>query len=419
MKILWVHQYFGTPNGWGSQRQYEFARRWVAAGHTVEVVCCPAYDASLVDVCSAVEGIRLHVSGASYRPQMGFFRRCLAFLRFMLDALCLVTWRGKSYDVLITSSGPLTNLIPALWGHFLYRLPFVFEVLDVWPDAAVEAGVLRNRGLQRGCLWIESLGYRLAGQIVTCSTGMSARVYAKLEGAKHAPISESEAYKTYLLSGGSFGEKIVTIAHGAELERRDGKALHRRFCEENGWREDVCVVLYMGAMGQSNAIGDVVEAMRLTAGERQLVWVFAGGGREEGRIRQQLTRTQGVFLGKVNHKQMLDLCAAADINVVTFMHKPLFYENSPNKFFDGIAAGLPAVFNRTTWLEPWLEQYECGIVCKHDEPGREMAEALRSLASDRERLKQMGLGARLLAEEVFDRDKLAKKYLEILRKIAR
>jgi glycosyltransferase involved in cell wall biosynthesis len=418
MRVLWIQQYFGTPKGWGSQRQYAFARRWVAAGHTVDVVCCPAYDASLAAAeggVTVVDGVRLHVSGAGYRPQMGFARRILSFLRFMAEALWFVTRRGNAYDVLIASSGPLTNLLPALWGRLLHRLPFVFEVLDVWPDAAVEAGVLKSRVLRWGCLRLEALGYRWAGRIVTCSAGMSARVYAKMAGAKQAPISDSDEYKAYLAADGGLDARVATVAHGADLERRDRAACRRKLCEEQGWPEDVCVALYMGAMGLSNAIGDVVEAMRLTADEPRLVWVFAGLGSEEARIQAQLTRSRGAFLGKVAHERMLDICAAADINVVTFRHEPLFFENSPNKFFDGAAAGVPAVFNRTTWLEPWLKEYDCGVVCTGKEPGREMAEAIRVLAADPVRRKQMGAGARRLAEEVFSRDILAARYLAVLK----
>ena len=118
--------------------------------------------------------------------------------------------------------------------------------------------------------------------------------------------------------------------------------------------------------------------------------------------------------GRMAKEEVVVLVRAADVNLVTFRHEPLFFENSPNKFFDGIAAGVPALFNRSTWLEPWLEAYDCGIVCKGERPGEEMAAALRGLADDPERRRRMGLGARRLAEEVFDRDKLAAEYLALL-----
>ena len=418
MKILWVHQYFSTPEGWGSLRQYAFARRWADAGESVDVVCCAAYDASLEGVGHAPvvrDGIRLFICGAAYRQQMGFVRRILSFLRFMFFALWHVTWHGSGYDVVIVSSGPLTTLLPALWGRILYRVPFVFEVLDVWPDAAIEARVLKSRFLQRLCFRLESLGYRSASWIVTCSAGMSARVHAKMAGARQVPLSDSKEYKEYLSAGGCRADRLTTIAHGADASRCDRETLRRKMCCEQSWPEDVCVVLYMGAMGLSNAIGDVVEAMRRTADDARLVWVFAGSGKEEGRIQSQLAQSRGLFLGKVAHDRMLEVCAIADVNVVTFMHEPLFFENSPNKFFDGIAAGLPTVFNRTTWLQPWLEAYGCGMVCDGEDVGQAMALRLKELAGDGARRQGMGAGARRLAEEVFSRDKLAAEYLAVLK----
>jgi glycosyltransferase involved in cell wall biosynthesis len=422
VKVLWIQTFFGTPQGWGSQRQYAFAQKWVAAGHSVDVVCTAAYDPSLSPGCECVvDGIRLHVSRAAYVPQMGFMRRCAAFLRFMMDAVGFVARRGASFDVLIASSGPLTNLIPALWGRLFHRLPYVFEVLDVWPDAAVEAGVLKSRFLIACSHTLERTGYRWASRIVTCSTGMSARVMRKL-GFKSEKLGVgnggSEVGGRRSAVGRREFSKVVTIAHGGDLLQPDRDACRRRLLASHGWPSDACVVLYMGALGVSNAVEDVAEAMRLTADAPGVFWVFAGSGAKEELVRTQMAHMRGAFLGKVTHTQMRDLCAAADINVVAFMHEPLFYENSPNKFFDGIAARLPTVFNRSTWLEPWLREYDCGIVCKGAEPGSEMARVIRELAGDPERRRRMGQNARRLAEEVFDRDKMAAKYLEILKGVA-
>jgi hypothetical protein len=99
------------------------------------------------------------------------------------------------------------------------------------------------------------------------------------------------------------------------------------------------------------------------------------------------------------------------------MHSSLFYENSPNKFFDGIAASLPAVFNRSTWLESWLNKYDCGVVCDCDKPGLAIAKELKKLHEDRNRLNMMSEGARRLAEDVFSRDLLSEKYEILLNNI--
>ena len=407
MKILWLHQYFATPKGWGAVRTYEFARRFCSKGHAVDVVCCAGYDASLQRARGGiveVEGVRVFVNGTTYRPHMGFWRRIGSFLWFMAYALSFVVRRGRRYDMLIASSGPLTLAIPALIGRWCHRLPFVFEVIDVWPDSAIAAGVLKNPILKKWSFTLEKMAYRYASAIVTCSTGMTERVERKIK----AGMVESAI-------------PVTTISNCSDLEQFVPNAKLRRETRKHfGISDAQTVVLYTGAMGTSNAIDDLLDAIRDTACDARLVWWLVGDGPRGDELRATLASVGcHRFFGSLPKEELVALYLAADVNMVTFMHGPLFYENSPNKFFDGIASGLPTVFNRSTWLEPWLKTYGCGIVCPaSDKTGHSpMAEVLFDLASNVEKRWRMGEGARRLAEEVFNRDKLAKNYLEILEKV--
>ncbi len=502
----------------------------------MDVVCCAGYDDSLRPTGReplTIDGVRVFVSGTTYRPQMGFARRVVSFLRFMTVALWFVLRRGRDYDRVIASSGPLTLAVPALVGRWLWRVPYVCEVIDVWPDSAIAAGVLKNPVLKWLSFRLEALAYRYAAAIVTCSTGMTARVEGKLGGnaerrtqnaerrsgegenvERRTPNAErrsgegENAERRTQNAERRSGEgenaerrtqnaekKIVTISNCCDLETcAPDEAVRRAVRSKYGVREDQMVVLYSGAMGRSNAMEDVAAAVAATAEDERIVWWFAGDGaycgcvtpnaerrtqdaevgngetlnaqereregqasacprttnaelrtlnsevengetlnaqeREREGQASACPRTQNAErrtlnsevenggrvrnFGRMAKEEVVVLVRAADVNLVTFRHEPLFFENSPNKFFDGIAAGVPALFNRSTWLEPWLEAYDCGIVCKGERPGEEMAAALRGLADDPERRRRMGLGARRLAEEVFDRDKLAAEYLALL-----
>ena len=346
--------------------------------------------------------MRVFVSGTAYRPHMGFARRIVSFLQFLIFALVFVVRRGRRYDVIIASSGPLTLALPALAGRGLYRKPFIFEVIDVWPDSAIAAGVLRNPVLKWISFKLEALAYRHAAAVVTCSTGMTERVRKKIEKA------------------GSARTPLLTIPNGCDLEQFVPDEARRQAVRQRlGVRDGDLVVIYAGAMGVSNAVGDLAEAVAKTAADEKIVWWFAGDGPEAGTLMRVIdggkAHGRWRWFGALPKEELIGLYLAADVNVVAFRREPLFYENSPNKFFDGIAAGLPAVFNRTTWLEPWLADYDCGLVCSTETPGAWMAEALRGLAADGPQLHRMKQGARRLAEEVFNREGQAERYLEVLR----
>lgn len=407
MKILWLHQYFATPQGWGAVRTYEFARRFVQAGHATDVVCCAGYDASLKSTGRMpliIDGVRVYVSGTAYRPHMGFLRRVWSFFCFMMYAVWFVARRGRQYDVVVASSGPLTLAIPALLTHWIWRVPFIFEVIDVWPDSAIAAGVLKNSLLKWISFRLEALTYKYAAAIVTCSPGMTERVLAKLSRVG--------------VVAGTQPTNVVTISNSCDLAQflpdAEKRALTRK---KFGVRDDQVVVLYAGAMGLSNAVEDLVAAVKGTARDARIVWWFVGDGGERQRLTMDSDEERVRWFGSLPKEQVISLYLAADIQVVTFMHQPLFYENSPNKFFDGIAAGLPAVFNRTTWLESWLKRYECGIVCNYDVADQSMAEVICNLAGDKDRRQAMGGGARRLACEVFSRDHLATMYVNIVEKV--
>ncbi len=393
MRILYIHQHFCTPAGAGGTRSYEFARRWVRQGHEVLVLCGSGYDETLPPRAEVdVEGIRVRALGVRYQSTMGFLARVWAFLAFALKST-LVAARARRFDVVLATSTPLTVALPAMAARWIAGRPVVFEVRDVWPDAAVDAGVLRNPLLISAARMLEAMAYRSAAHIVPLSTGMQDRIRRKgVPDARMTMIpncSDTEMFRPDL------DASAVRAEHGAE-----GKF----------------IALYVGAVNLANDMEYLVEVARRLRDEPDIEMWFVGGGNRLGFLEKAVSEeklTNVRCLGPQPKQRVPLYAAAADCGLVTFIPEPVYYENSPNKFFDYIASGLPVLFSRTTWLAPYLRRYEAGWVCRPRRPD-EMADRIRRLRDEPFLRRRMGRNARRLAEEAFPRDLHAERYLPLL-----
>src|SRR5690606_3957540 len=151
MKILYFYQYFSTPKGaWGT-RVYEFAREWVEQGHEVTVVSS-IYSKSDLTASKLIEdqyfdGIHVKVLNLKVDNKQPFLKRIWSFLAYALFssyyALVLKA------DVVVASSGPITVGLPGLLAKYVRGRKLVFETRDLWPEGAIELGIIKNPLLKK------------------------------------------------------------------------------------------------------------------------------------------------------------------------------------------------------------------------------------------------------------------------------
>ena len=178
MKILYFYQYFSTPKGsWGT-RVYEFAKNWVEQGHEVVVVSA-VYSKSDLKASKLIEnqnfeGIQVKVLNVRIDNKQSFLKRIRSFLLYM----SLASWYALRIraDVVIASSGPISVGIPGLIAHYLRGRKFVFEVRDIWPEGAIQLGILKNGLLKKLGYWLERRCYLAADHIITLSPGMKQNI---------------------------------------------------------------------------------------------------------------------------------------------------------------------------------------------------------------------------------------------------
>jgi len=381
MQILYLHQFFITRAGVGGTRSYEFARRFVASGHGVRMVTAGSGRSRVdgIDVVG-VPGAYSDYMRATASPDRD---RMLAFARFGAGAT-LAALRGPRPDVIYATSPPLTIAIPALAAAARWRVPLVFEVRDLWPEAPIQMGALTDPRMQRWARSLERRAYDRAARVIALSPGIRDGVVA----------------------AGVPSEKVALVPNAADLDL---------FRPDAPPDPDDFVVSYFGTMGEANDLSAAIEAARLLPDMRFVLM-------DDGKRRAELERSAPpnvAFPGPAAGKeQVAELAARSRACLTFFKDVPVLATNSPNKLFDTFAAGRPAVVNMDGWMRRLVEDNEAGMYVPAGD-ARELAQKLAWLRAHPDTAERMGRNGRALAEREFDRDDLAARVLAVLEEVAR
>ena len=405
MHILYLHQYFATRKGMTGTRSYEFARHLVSKGHRVTIMTSglanrefPVPEGKQYAEFET-EGINVVAIAAAYNdPQVGTgmsgSQRMLKFYHFAWSA-CRVGKKLPAPDVVFATHTPLTIGLAGLTLGQHFKVPFVFEVRDLWPEALVNVGALKN---PLAIWWLER---------------MAQKIYA---GAKHI-VALSPGMKESIVRAGVPTGKVTVIPNASDLELFspdvDGSVEHQRL-----GLGDKFAAIYFGAMGLANGLEYVIEAARILAerGNNKIVFVLHGSGGKRAELEKMASKyelTNVIFSNLVPDKEQLARIVAGCDVCMTIYRAAKEHTWSPNKMFDALAAGKPVLINVPGWLGETIENNNCGRCLDADRP-QMLADALEELAADRELCRRMGKNARELAEREFDRVKLANRLENVL-----
>ncbi len=397
MKILYLHQYFNTPDMAGGTRSYEMARRLVAAGHEVHMITSWKNETERTDWFeSEVDGINVHWLPVPYANKMAYRDRVKAFFKFALQAGKKA--RSIGGDLVFATSTPLTIAIPGVNSARALKVPMVFEVRDLWPELPIAIGALKNPLLKIAAKKLERWAYKNSSAIIALSPGME-------EG---------------ILKSGYPKEKVTIIPNGCDnqlFSANDEEG--RQFREDREWLGDRPLVLYAGALGKINGVGYLADIAKETREiNPEVCFLVIGEGAEEDLIRNH-AKSLGVYgenffmEGRIRKKDMPAAMKAADISSGLFIDLPEMRANSSNKFFDALSSGTPVLINYGGWHHDLVADSECGINAWNREV-HEVAEEICRKIVDGDWKDKAGNGARKLAEEQFDRDKLAACFEKVL-----
>ncbi|HWB77050.1 MAG TPA: glycosyltransferase family 4 protein [Nannocystaceae bacterium] len=400
MRILYLHQYFVSPDAAGGTRSYELARRMVARGHEVTLVTSNAMmpkqwrDLDRVTE-TEMDGIRLVVLPVKYANQMSYKARMVAFARFAAMATREAVQRKA--DVVFATSTPLTIAVPGLAASLGQKIPMVFEVRDLWPELPIAMGALKNPLMRVAARGLEWLAYHGSARVVALSPGMADGVAARGIPREHIHVIPNACDVAAFANADAQAEGVR-----ARLGLPQGP-----------------LVLYAGTFGAINDVPwlvDVAAAAKASGSPLSFAFVGDGAGKAELLARAQ---SRGVLgdrvhvLPPVPKREMPGLLGCATIATSLFMPLPEMQANSANKFFDALAAGKPLAINYGGWHAELLGTSGAGIAMPHRDPAHSAA-MLHAFAHDELALARARTAAHALATTRFDRDRLASALEQVL-----
>ncbi|MCL5995544.1 MAG: glycosyltransferase family 4 protein [Chloroflexi bacterium] len=392
-RSVWILNHYAiTPDLPGRTRHYELACELINRGYEVTIFASAFSDRTHTQVRllrgerwanEEVDGVKfVWVPSVAY--QGNGWRRMLN----MLDFSWRVYWLGRRLPILdagiaapgviIGSATHLFAVSAAWYLSMFYHAHFVMEVRDLWPQSFLDTGQWREGQLRvRFFRRLEQFLYARAERIITLSP--LTRDYL-------ARYSQAWAHKVVYIPNGT---RVARFAQAAEDRRPSSSPL---------------TVMYLGAMGVTNGLEVVLEAIRLVnqADPHLLQVTFVGDGPEKPRLRQ-LARQMGLhnvlFEDPVSNTEVPRVAGRADMFIL--VQREILY-GSLTKLYDYMAAARPIVCAVYADHNNPIEQTGCGLSASPDSP-QDLADKMSALAHMPEAERQaMGERGRAFVQKHHD-----------------
>ncbi|MEO1050873.1 MAG: glycosyltransferase family 4 protein [Bacteroidota bacterium] len=381
MTILYIHQYFKTPKEGGAIRSYYLAKGLVDKGF--KVIMITAHNQKEY-VHTYVDGIEVHYLPIYYANHLGFLARIKAFLTFAYKAIRL-SRRIKGVDLSYVMTTPLTTGIIALWLKKFRKIPFYFEVGDLWPTAPVQMGSIKNPLLKRLLYAFESKLYKEAKKNIALSPAIQSYIEEKAPGKQVG---------------------MIPNISDTDFFQRSAK---KEVLENKYDVKDQFVVTYLGAAGRANHLEYILEVAEACLKQGlKIKFMIAAEGSEEKRL-QHIILERGItnvdfrpFTDKEGVKELMNI---TDAVFISYANVPVLQTGSPNKFFDGLAAGKIIIVNFEGWIKEVIEGANCGFYTDCLKPASFPEQISQYVFNDILR-KTSQKNSRLVAEEFFAKSKL-------------
>ncbi len=389
MNVLILHQFYNTPSSGGALRSYYLANALKEKG--IEVVVITTHSQSSVKK-TIEDGIEIHYLPVTYNNRFGFFKRIYSFWLFVWN---IVKYSGqfRHADVVYAISTPLTTGLAALWIKFRYRIPYFFEVGDLWPEAPIQMGFIKNP-------FLKLVLYKLEKRIYWGATAVIAL----------SPPIRDAVQKT------AQGKRVYLVPNMADTEVFNPEVKSEQLEEKYGVKGKF-VVSYIGTLGLANGLEYVIDCASLAQQKQQPIhFLICGDGKMMDDLKREIRNkklTNISMPGFRDRSGVQEILSITDAVLVSYKPLPVLETGSPNKFFDGLAAGKLIILNVGGWLADLVDKHRCGIACNANDP-EDFLKKLKPFIDNPMLLMEYQANARQLAETSFSRKIIGSGFTEII-----
>ena len=405
MRILLIHQYFLEKGDGGGSRFNEMTQVWAIQGHEITVLAGMVHYATGKKAdrykskytykdeqfYNKVDVVRCHVS-ESYN--VNFIGRLWAYFSFVFSSIYAGLFKTKGkYDVILVTSPPLFVGITAYVLSRLKRVPFVFEIRDLWPESAIDTGVLKNGMIIKFAYWFEKFIYKKA----TLINVLTPAFRDKLIQVKKVPA-----------------EKVIFIPNAADFSLAE--KIQKNFDAEAFKKElglgDKFVITYVGAHGVANHLIQLIDAAeKLT--DTNIVFQLIGTGMRKESLMEEVKKrnlSNVIFRDSVPKQEVFKYILASDTGASVLKKVDTFKTIYSNKTFDYMSCKRPILLAIDGVSRTLVNDAKCGVYVEPENIDAIVKGAKELANKSAAEIQQMGEEGYAFARAHFDRDKLAKEY---------
>ncbi len=404
MHILVFCHYYPPEVNAPASRTSEHCRIWAEQGHEVTVITCapnhprgviyPGYKNKFFQR-EEIDGVQVIRVWSYLAANAGFARRISNYLSYMVTALFAVP-RVKRPDVILSTSPQFFCGLAGMFAKWMRRVPWVFEVRDLWPESIVSVGAMKKGFAIRRLEGLEKLAYNQADHIVSVTDSFGPHIEERLKRPKSISVIKN-------------GVNFSLFAKANDEEQvKDRFGLRGRF-----------IAAYVGTHGMAHGLDTILNAAEILKDDSRIGFLLVGDGAERERLLKraadlQLKNVQ--IVGQLPKSDMPAVWSVTDASLIVLRKSDTFKKALPSKMFEAMAMECPIVLGVEGEAKALLDDAKAGIAIT-PESATELANAVRTLADNEKLSSELGRNGLKHVRMHFDRAKLALSYLSVFEQV--